>query len=200
MRALINRFVNRFLTSEDKQQEVGMSTLPFDANTGGRSQRRNNRETTEYHIGDELSGFITGIEHFGVFVRLPNGESGLVFKHEVTWPGEDITYGVDDKVSVLVTGFKAGRGLSLSIRQTRSHKAFGDFVASHKVGDSVIGTVKSIVGYGIFVTLRPGVFGLLHVSSVPDIKAYNRDSIGRPISVRLLDINPDGKRITLEMA
>jgi len=200
MRALINRFVNRFLTSEDKQQEVGMSTLPFDANTGGRSQRRNNRETTEYHIGDELSGFITGIEHFGVFVRLPNGESGLVFKHEVTWPGEDITYGVGDKVNVLVIGFKSGRGLSLSIRQTRANQAFQEFVSEHKVGDTVVGKVKSIVGYGLFVTLRPGVFGLLHVSSMPDLRAYSRDSIGSSIAVRLVDINLPGKRITLEMA
>lgn len=199
MRGLISKFVSRLLTSEDKQQE-GATPPPAEGGGGIKSPRRNNRETTAYAVGEEVSGYITGIEHYGIFVRLPNGESGLVFKQEVTWPGEDITYGVDDKVSVLVTGFKAGRGLSLSIRQTRSHKAFGDFVASHKVGDSVIGTVKSIVGYGIFVTLRPGVFGLLHVSSVPDIKAYNRDSIGRPISVRLLDINPDGKRITLEMA
>lgn len=200
MRALLNRFVNRFLTTDDKQQEVGMSTLPFDGDAGGRPQRRNNRETTEYKVGDELSGFITGIVHFGVFVRLPNGESGLVFKHEVAWPGEDITYGVGDKVSVLVIGFKAGRGLSLSIRQTRANKAFQEFVSEHQVGDTVVGKVKSIVSYGLFITLRPGVFGLLHVSSMPDIRNYSRDSIGESIKVRLVDINVPGKRITLEMA
>lgn len=200
MRALFNRFVNRFLTSEDKQQEVDMSTLPYDTSASGRPQRRNNRETTDYKVGDELSGFITGIEHFGVFVRLPNGESGLVFKHEVTWPGEEITHGVGDKVNVLVIGFKTGRGLSMSIRQTRTNKAFQEFVSEHKVGDTVTGKVKSIVGYGLFVTLCPGVFGLLHVSSMPDLRAYSRDSIGSSISVRLVDINVPGKRITLELA
>jgi len=197
MRALFSRFVNRFLTSEDNQNEVVMSTLPSDAK---RSKRRNNRETTEYKIGDDLPGIITGFEHFGVFVRLPNGESGLVFKHEVTWPGEDISYAVGDKVNVQVIGFKAGRGLSLSIRQPRANKSFEEFISEHKVGDAVVGKVKSIVGYGVFVTLRPGVFGLLHVSSMPNLHAYSRESIGDSIKVRLVDINEAAKRITLELA
>lgn len=162
--------------------------------------RRNNRDRTEYSVGDELSGQITGIAHFGLFVRLPNRESGLVFKHEVCWPGEDIAYGIGDEVTVQVMGFKAGRGLSLSIRQPRADRSFREFVTTHKVGDSIAGTVKSVVGYGVFVTLTPGVCGLLHVSAMQNHSAFDKQSIGAPIEVRIADIDIVSKRITLEMA
>lgn len=191
MLGLIENLFTQYMSSRsDRKHSEGHDTP---------AQRSNNRESTEYSVGDELSGDITGVAQYGLFVRLPNRESGLVFTHEVAWPGEHVSHSLGDKVTVQVIGFKAGRGLSLSIKQPRAEKTFKDFISTHRIGDTITGTIKSVVGYGVFVTLQPGVFGLLHISSMPNIKMFDKDSIGNLIKVRLANIDFDSKRITLEL-
>lgn len=160
---------------------------------------RKSRDTTEYVIGEELTGIVSGIEHYGIFVRLPNGESGLVFQNEICWPDEDIAYDLGDKVSVMVLGFKAGRGLALSIRETRVAAAFDDFTKTHAVGSVVKARIKSVKDYGLFVHLAPGVSGLLHVSAIPNIQIYGKFSIGESIEVCVVDIEQSTRRISLEL-
>lgn len=163
------------------------------------SRSRKSRDTTEYGTGMELTGVVSGIEHYGIFVRMPNGESGLVFQNAICWPGENITYSLGDKVDVMVVGFKPGRGLALSIRETRIAAAFEDYANTHRVGSTVQGQIKSVMDYGLFISLAPGVVGLLHVSAIPDIKLYGKSSIGEPINVCVVDIERNTRRVSLEL-
>lgn len=158
---------------------------------------RKSRDTTEFATGDVIEGQISGIEHYGLFVRLPNGESGLVFQNEICWPGEDVSHAVGDTVKVIVIGFKPGRGLALSLRAARAQEAFDNFVRDFPVGSRVDGTIKSVLDYGVFVTVAPGVSGLLHVSAVPSMKAYGKHSLGERISVRVTAVEVDQRRISL---
>lgn len=163
-------------------------------------KKRPGRESTEYRVGQELSGRVCGVMHYGLFVRLPNGESGLVFQQEICWPGEDFNYGLGEEVKVLVQGFKPGRGLALSIRATRAVEVFKSFVDAHPVGVTVRGYIKSVVDYGLFVMVAPGVYGLLHVSSIPNIHVYGKASIGQAIDVRVVNVEHTNRRISLELA
>jgi small subunit ribosomal protein S1 len=68
-----------------------------------------------------------------------------------------------------------------------------------KEGDTVTGTVRSLVPYGAFVDLG-GVDGLLHVSDI----AYSRVNkpedvlaVGQELQVRILKIDPETKKISL---
>lgn len=180
---------------ETASSDLGVQDRP----TSIKRNARKSRDTTEYALGEVLNGYISGIEHYGVFVRLPNGESGLVFQNEICWPGEHIEYAVGSRVKVLVLAFKPGRGLALSIRETRTQEAFDGFVRDFPVGASLDGQIKSVLDYGIFVNLVPGVCGLLHVSEIPNIQAYGKHSIGQQISVRVGSIDIDQRRISLEM-
>jgi len=74
-------------------------------------------------------------------------------------------------------------------------KKFGEL----KEGDVVRGTVRSVTDFGAFVDLG-GVDGLLHVTDM----AWNRIgkpsdvvSVGDALEVKVLKINPEGKRISL---
>ncbi|MFN5095834.1 MAG: S1 RNA-binding domain-containing protein [Limnohabitans sp.] len=164
------------------------------------ARQRPSRESTEYRVGQEVKGRVCGVMHYGLFVRLPNGESGLVFQQEVCWPGEDFAYGLGEEVKVLVKAFKPGRGLALSIRATRTTEVFQAFIDSHPVGSVARGYIKSVVDYGLFVMLTPGVYGLLHVSSLPNIYVYGKASIGQPIKVQVVNIERANRRISLELA
>jgi S1 RNA binding domain protein len=72
-------------------------------------------------VGDIVEGVVTGVTHFGAFVELPNGQTGLVHISEVA-----DTYVTDinehvkkaDKVRVKVLSVDpSGKRIGLSIRQ-----------------------------------------------------------------------------------
>lgn len=161
------------------------------------NEGQNFRDDTDYKVGEELDGIVTGAQPYGIFIRLPNGESGLVFKSEICWAEEDITYGIGHRVTVSVLGFKAGKGLSLSIRQAQTKEAYERFSNSHSPGEVVHGYIKIVLDYGVFVRLAPGVDGLLHVSAIPGVNEFSKSSIGKPIDVRVTAYDKTKMRISL---
>ena len=163
------------------------------------SRSRKSRDSTEYVVGTEIFGVVCGIEEYGMFIRLSNGESGLVFDSEICWPGENITHRLGERVKVLVLSFKAGRGLALSIREPRVKASFEAFKKNQPDGSCVQGHIKTVLDYGIFVTLAPGVTGLVYLSEIPSMDAYGKSSLGQPIDVRVISIDQTTNRISLSL-
>ncbi len=79
-------------------------------------------------IGDRLSGRVSGIQPYGVFVNLNNGDQGLIHISElkngyVTVIGDE--YSIGDKVEVVVMDIDEYNGkVSLSTRALQ-HKKLG---------------------------------------------------------------------------
>ena len=71
--------------------------------------------------------------------------------------------------------------------------------AALKEGDTVSGTIRSLVPYGAFVDLG-GIDGLLHISDMAHsrvAKAEDVVSVGQEVQVRILKIDPETKKISL---
>ena len=67
-------------------------------------------------------------------------------------------------------------------------------------GDIIEGRVDRIAPFGAFVEIEPGLFGLVHISQVATRrieKVEDELRVGDTITVKVLDINPDTKRISL---
>jgi small subunit ribosomal protein S1 len=154
---------------------------------------------TQYAKGEMLDGVVSSRQDYGIFVRLPNGEIGLVFKYEIAWPGEQESFKRGDPVKVLVMGFREGYGLSLSIKQTLKDESWQKFVESHAIGDSISGTVKTVKDFGIFVMVAPCVSGLLHQSELGALAQWRDLKYGDSISVKVLSIDLEQRRISLAM-
>jgi small subunit ribosomal protein S1 len=76
--------------------------------------------------------------------------------------------------------------------------AEGRFAAMQE-GDTVTGTVRSLMSYGAFVDIG-GVDGLLHVSDIAWSRVNKPDDVlsqGQEIRVRILKIDPETKKISL---
>jgi len=74
-----------------------------------------------------------------------------------------------------------------------------DRFAAMKEGDTVTGTVRSLMAYGAFVDIG-GVDGLLHVSDISWSRVSKPEDVltaGQEIRVRILKIDPDTKKISL---
>ena len=71
--------------------------------------------------------------------------------------------------------------------------------AAMKEGDTVPGTVRTLMPYGAFVDLG-GVDGLLHISDIAHSRVAKPEdvlSVGQELQVRILKIDPETKRISL---
>lgn len=71
-------------------------------------------------VGDIVEGTVTGITHFGAFVQLPNGETGLVHISEVadTYVRDINEYfQKKDKVKVKILSIDGKGKIGLSIKQ-----------------------------------------------------------------------------------
>jgi small subunit ribosomal protein S1 len=68
-----------------------------------------------------------------------------------------------------------------------------------KEGDTVTGTVRSLMPYGAFVDLG-GIDGLLHVSDIAHSRVSKPEdvlAVGQELQVRILKIDPETKKISL---
>jgi small subunit ribosomal protein S1 len=71
--------------------------------------------------------------------------------------------------------------------------------AAMAVGDTLPGTVRTLMPYGAFIDLG-GVDGLLHISDIAHSRVNKPEdvlTVGQQIQVRILKIDPDTKKISL---
>ena len=92
-----------------------------------------------------------------------------------------------------------GRRISLSIRDIEGDPWI-DVLEKYNIGQSIEGAIEKKEKFGYFVTLEPGITGLLPKSKIAN--AYKPGLIeklkqGDSITVIIKEINPDKRKITL---
>ena len=153
----------------------------------------------KYVVGQELSGEVTGVVDFGIFVKVEEGLEGLVHISEIGWSLIDdprTMYKIGDKVSVKVIEIKDGK-ISLSIKQLGANPWT---IASEKYAkDSIVsGVVIKFNKHGALVSIEEGVAGLVHVSEFGDEKKLKETlSLGKSYSFKITLFDAKEHRMTL---
>ena len=157
--------------------------------------------------GDELDGTVARLEAFGAFVDL-GGVDGLVhvseIRHErVGHPSQVLRQG--EKVHVKVLRLDVGKDgrqrIALSIKATAPDPWTG-IESRYSPGMRVMGVVARLTDFGAFVTLEPGIDGLVHVSeAAPQRIAHVKDvlTVGQTIEAMVLSVDPEKKRVSLSI-
>lgn len=113
-------------------------------------------------VGHVVDGVIKNITDFGLFIQVASGIIGLCHASD---RGEEAPFvGQKVKARVLKIDREKNR-VSLGIRQV-NEPSWADLVKKYGVDQKVAGVVKSIVPYGVFIEIEPGVTGLVHVSDL----------------------------------
>ena len=158
-----------------------------------------------YPVATRLFGKVTNIADYGCFVEIEDGVEGLVHVSEMDWTNKNIhpskVVHLGDEVEVVVLDIdEERRRISLGMKQCKPNP-WDEFAASHKKGDRVHGTIKSITDFGIFVGLEGGIDGLLHLSdlswTVPGEEAVRNYKKGDEIETVVLAIDAERERISL---
>ncbi len=119
----------------------------------------------KYTLGDEVSGEVTGIVDFGVFVKLEEGLEGLVHISEIDWAlveNPRTLYKVNDKVKVKIIDIKDGK-VSLSIKALKPNP-WVEASKKYKKDDEVSAVVIKFNKHGALASIEEGVAGLVHIS------------------------------------
>lgn len=151
-----------------------------------------------------LPGKVERLTDFGAFVDV-GGIDGLIHISDISWrrikhPSDVLTVGDEIEVKVLRANKEKNR-ISLGLKQL-TKKPFELFMENNNVGDIVTGEVVNLLDFGAFVRLEEGVEGLVHVSQISYEhveKPSDELNIGDKIQVKILDINPETKRIALSI-
>ncbi len=153
--------------------------------------------------GDIRKGTVKNLTDFGAFIDL-NGLDGLLHITDMSWgrlghPSELLKVGQEIDVVVLDVNKEKER-VSLGLKQKMANP-WDQIETKFPIGTKVKGKIVSLVPYGAFVQLEPGVEGLIHVTELSWTKRVAKPSDvlkqDQEIEAVVLGINRDEQKISL---
>jgi 4-hydroxy-3-methylbut-2-enyl diphosphate reductase len=154
--------------------------------------------------GKHYTGTVKSLTNYGAFVDL-GGIDGMVHVSDLSWgrsrhPGEIVSVGEVLDVYIKKINRETGRvSLGYSGIGEDPWKVFPE---KHGPGDVVSGKIVSLMPFGAFAEIMPGVDGLIHISQLSEKRVLNVSDavkVGQEVKVRIIDIDADNKRVSLSV-
>ena len=120
--------------------------------------------------GSRVRGKVVSLTDYGAFVEIEEGIEGLVHVSEMSWtrrvthPSQIVSVGDDLDVMVLSLD-PENRRISLGLKQVTPNP-WEMLPIDHPVGTQVEGKVTSVTDFGVFVNVKEGIDGLVHISDM----------------------------------
>ena len=210
------------LRRNDNPQEVVGKKLLFkitEYRDNGRSLVLSNRKVLEEErerIREELkktltkdmvlNGTVISLRPFGAFVDI-GGVEALLPISEVGWSriedlGSVLSPGQELEVKVMELDWEKNR-ISVSLKAALPDP-WQQLPVLFPEESCHTGTVARLAPFGAFVTLAPGIDGLIHISQLGQGKRINHPrevlAEGQAIEVRVIKIDTENKRLSLALA
>ena len=158
-------------------------------------------------VGSRVSGRVSNIADYGLFIEVAKGVEALVHISEISWTDRisDLRrhYKIGDEVAAVVVSLdKENRRMSLSIKQLEKNP-WDTLSEQYAVGQKISGVISNITDFGIFVQIMPGVDGLVHISDFSWTEHIKHPSDlfqkGQEIEAVITDINKSKKKVSLSI-
>ncbi len=153
----------------------------------------------KYVLGDEITGEVTGIVDFGIFIKLEEGLEGLVHISEIDWAlveNPRTLYKIGDKVKVKVIDIKDGK-ISLSIKALKENP-WREAEKKYKKDDLVKGVIIKFNKHGALASIEEGVAGLVHISEFgSEEKLRNKLELGKTYNFKITLFDPKEQKMAL---
>lgn len=157
-----------------------------------------------FSAGDKITGTVVRCADFGVFVEIAPGIEGLVHISEMSYtkrvmkPEDEVSQG--EKVAVMIKDIDLEKHrISLSMKDAAGDPWL-EVADTIKVGDTIEGTVENRAEFGLFITLAPGITGLLPKSRI--LRSERKSELealvpGSKVSVVVSEVNTADRKVTL---
>ena len=152
-----------------------------------------------YTLGDELTGEVTGLVDFGVFVKIEEGLEGLVHISEIDWglvENPKAMFKIGEKVKVKIIEIKDDK-ISLSIKALKENP-WHDAEKKYKKGDAVDGVIIKFNKHGALASIEEGVAGLVHISEFgSEDKLREKLEMGKTYPFKITLFDPKEQKMAL---
>ncbi|MCQ2435858.1 MAG: bifunctional 4-hydroxy-3-methylbut-2-enyl diphosphate reductase/30S ribosomal protein S1 [Clostridia bacterium] len=154
--------------------------------------------------GKHYTGTVKSLTSYGAFVDL-GGVDGMVHMSELSWlriakPSDVVAVG--DTLDVFVKSFDQEKGrISLGYK-TEESNPWTLFRAQYNVDDVAKVKIVSMMPFGAFAQIIPGVDGLIHISQIADKKLASPAEVlekGQEGDAKLTDIDDENKKVSLSI-
>ncbi len=152
---------------------------------------------------DIVEGIVKNLTDYGAFIDL-GGIDGLLHITDISWkkikhPSQKLS--IADKVQVKILAVdKEKHRVSLGLKQL-DQDPWDKIIEEFSIGDKIICGISNITDYGLFVEIKDGIEGLVHVSEVDwtnnNPNPHKIAKIGDDVEVMVLDIDSEKRRISL---
>lgn len=158
-----------------------------------------------YVEGQSTRARVVRIVDFGAFAELEEGIEGLIPISEMSWgrvhaPSQVVSVGDEVDVRIIRVDV-AKRRIGLSMKQAQPDPWAG-VVEGFVKGSLVKGTVTRLETFGVFVSLVPGVEGMIHISELSDKRVKTCAdvvAVGQEVEARVLEVDVAKRRIALSL-
>lgn len=157
-----------------------------------------------YKYGDKIVGTAVRCMDYGVFVEVEPGIEGLVHISEMSYKKrvskvQDMV-SVGDRIEVMVKEVDPdNRRISLSMKDAEGDPWIG-ISDKYRVGQKIEGIIEKKEKFGYFVTLEPGITGLLPKSKIAkfhDPASLEKKQVTDGIAVIIESIDVEQRKVTL---
>jgi len=158
----------------------------------------------KFPLNTSILATVTNLTDYGFFAEIETGVEGLVHVSEIDWTNKNIhpskVVQLKDKVEVMILEVdEEKRRISLGLKQL-TENPWQVFAHTHKEGEKVNGTIKSITDFGVFIELDGGIDGLVHLTDISWNEGEGAERLlnkGDAIETLVLSIEADRERISL---
>jgi len=156
----------------------------------------------QFTIGQRITGKVSNITDFGIFVQLMPGVDGLVHISDLSWT-EHVKHPADifkkgDEVEAIITDInKQKKKISLGIKQL-TENPWENIEQKYPVGTVVSGEVTKITDFGAFVKLPSGIEGLVHISEFPQAQA-DALKVGQAAEFKVIKVSQEDHKLGLTL-
>jgi small subunit ribosomal protein S1 len=159
----------------------------------------------KYEPGSKITGKIVSLTDYGAFIELEPGVEGLIHVSEMSWtkkvrhPSKIVQLG--QEVEAIVKDLDVERKrISLSMKEAEPNP-WRLALDRYPVGSIVMGRVRNITDFGVFIGLDEGIDGLVHISDISWSQRLCKPSEvakkGEEIEVKVLNIDVSQERLSL---
>jgi len=156
-------------------------------------------------VGDVVEGKVVVLADYGAFIEIAPGVEGLIHVSEMSWSqhlhsAQDFLKIGDVVKAKILTLDREQRKMSLGLKQLKPDP-WQDIEEKFPTGSKHKAKVLSFSSFGVFVELKEGVEGLVHISDLSWTKKINHPSeftkIGEEMEVVVLEIDKENRRLSL---
>ena len=153
--------------------------------------------------GDVIEGIVKNLTDYGAFIDL-GGIDGLLHITDISWkkikhPSQQLSIADKLKVKVLALDKEKHR-VSLGLKQL-DQDPWDKIIEEFEIGHRMSCGISNITDYGLFVEIKDGIEGLVHVSEIDwtnnNPNPHKIAKVGEEVEVMILDIDSEKRRISL---